>query len=95
MNAIERVSFIDLADNRFLEVLAGIPIEFYERLSGNMTWTEMIESSEVTFDVCVLENTVEYIHIAVSVTGIGSTPNPKTGLLNIEISTSYMLDKPQ
>ena len=31
--------------------------------------------------MCVLENTVEYIHIAVSVTGIGSTPNPKTGLL--------------
>jgi hypothetical protein len=61
----ERQILADAARAAFREIVKGFSIERLKRLRGSITWSEMVASIEIHFDVEILESTSESIHIAV------------------------------
>ena len=56
-----------VAQEAIKDFLEHISISRWERLTEPITWSESINSKEIQFEVLVLENTDEYIHVSVSV----------------------------
>lgn len=66
------------------EVVKAIPIHRWERMRECMAWTEYIDGEECYFDLVVLENTSEYVHISVNISYVRAMPDgtllsPNTG----------------
>lgn len=91
------ISYLALCEERFNHFLGNIPDEIYDRLVGELSWSESIEGSEILFTVEVLEKEDAYIHIMVCATGFQKNapliPHPITGVLSDEISTSFIIDR--
>lgn len=82
-----------LAEQTFDDVVRHLPLYRLERMSENMTWSERIGDDECQFEVVVLENTAEYVHVSVDVSycaadGSGFVPNSSVAFDDI-------LKKPQ